>query len=105
VFFIRSVDLRANLTSAAENATGQTAKTPQIPQNIGKQGQNVQKTSGFSTKIGRNGQPANFAATLGVLTAANFASFYSVPLSQVSRTLPRAGNELPVSYTRVACSW
>jgi len=39
--FIRSVDLRANLTSAAENATGQTAKTLQIPQNIGKQGQNV----------------------------------------------------------------
>jgi hypothetical protein len=51
VLFVSSVDLRANLTFAAENATGERTKTPQIPQNIGKQAQNVQKTSGFSRKL------------------------------------------------------
>jgi hypothetical protein len=55
--FVSSVDLRANLTFAAENATGERTKSRQIPQNIDNQGQNVQKTSGFSRKLGRNTQP------------------------------------------------
>jgi hypothetical protein len=88
---ICSVDLRANLTCAAENATGRRTKTLQIPQKNTNPGQKMAKTGRFSRK-------------LSVKTAIP-RLVSSEPLAQLVRTRKSPVTTVSVSSAAIACSW